>query len=62
MKKLWEKLETLMSAAAFAEEGEAETARQIAAEADEPEAKERESRDEDRPAYRVAPLAKGSRV
>lgn len=33
MRKLWEKLGTLMAAAAFAEEGEAETARQMLDEA-----------------------------
>jgi len=33
MRKLWEKIGTLMAAAAFAEEGEAETARQMLAEA-----------------------------
>ena len=33
MRKLWEKLGTLMSAAAFAEEGESETARQMLEEA-----------------------------
>lgn len=33
MRKLWEKLGTLMAAAAFAEEGEDETARQMLEEA-----------------------------
>jgi hypothetical protein len=33
MRKLWEKIGTLMAAAAFAEEGEAETAKQMLAEA-----------------------------
>ncbi|HZY05250.1 MAG TPA: hypothetical protein VFF02_17305 [Anaeromyxobacteraceae bacterium] len=34
MKKLWEKIGTLMAAAAFAEEGEVETAREMLAETD----------------------------
>ncbi|HET6922673.1 MAG TPA: hypothetical protein VFI16_05955 [Anaeromyxobacteraceae bacterium] len=33
VRKLWEKIEILMAAAAFAEEGEAETARQVLEEA-----------------------------
>ena len=33
MKRLWEKIETLLAAAAFAEEGEVETAREMLAEA-----------------------------
>ena len=33
MRKLWEKIETLLAAAAFAEEGEVETARAMLAEA-----------------------------
>jgi len=34
VRKLWEKIGTLMAAAAFAEEGEVETARQMLAEAE----------------------------
>lgn len=50
MKKLLERFETLMAAAAFAEEGEHETARQIL--------KEERPRKTDRPAERKRPVAR----
>ncbi len=50
MKKLIEKFETLMAAAAFAEEGEHETARQIM--------REEQPRKTDRPAERKRPSAR----
>jgi len=61
MKRLLKKLEATMAAVAFAEQGEAETARQIVAEADRDEPAARKGRQPAlRPGYRGTPLAKGS--
>jgi hypothetical protein len=63
MKRLLKKIESALTAAAFAEEGEAETAREILREAGAEENADPERR---RPLVRpggpAAPLAKGSRA
>ncbi len=64
MKRAWKKLEAAFAAAALAEEGDVETARELLAEADEPgtEADRREPPREERGLRRLAPLPKGSRA
>ncbi len=61
MKRLFKKLESVMAAVAFAEEGEVETAREIAAD---PGDEQRDDRSRGRtaapPRGRARPLAKGS--
>ena len=62
MRKLWEKIETLFAAAAFAEEGEVETAREMLAEAGLDAPGDAEQKPPSPAAGLYAPHAKASRA